>query len=156
MLEPPPGLLSPVAYTKKLALAKAQVVARQVGDGLVLAADTVVVHRGRIFGKPTDFSEACRILSQLQGTTHQVITAVALVNAKTLKPKVAHAVSRVTMRRLSPDEVARFARKNQDKAGAYAIQQKRDPLVSKVKGSYTNVVGLPMELVKKLLKTVKG
>ena len=154
LAEPPPGWLDPAQYARKLALAKARIVARQLPGGIVLGADTVVVHRGKIYGKPADFADAYRILSALAGSTHRVITAVALVRAPDGKHKVAHAVSRVTMRRLTPAEIARTARKHPDKAGGYAVQEKRDPLVSKIKGSYTNVVGLPMELVKKLLKSV--
>ncbi len=154
--EPPPGLMEPVPYARKLALAKARVVAKQVGRGLVLGADTVVVHKGEILGKPADLAEGYRMLGKLQGTTHKVITAVALVDAATAKEKVAHAVSTVTMRKLTPPEIYRYARKNLDKAGCYAAQETKDPVVRKVVGSYTNVVGLPMELVKKLLRWIPG
>ena len=150
--EPSPGALTPSAYTRKLALAKAVFVAQKLERGLVLGADTVVVHRGRILGKPADFTEACRMLSLLQGTTHRVVTGVALVDAATGKKKLAHALSRVTLRKIPLKQIGRIAAKHLDKAGAYAAQEKKDPLVLKVKGSYTNVVGLPMKLVKKLLK----
>jgi septum formation protein len=155
LAEPPPGLMEPSAYARKLALAKARVVAKQMVPATVsvLGADTVVVHQGKIIGKPADFADACRILTRLQGTTHRVITAVARVDASTGKEKVAHAVSFVTMRRLTQREIALYARKHLDKAGAYAVQERQDPVVAKVKGSFTNVVGLPLELVKKLLKT---
>ena len=152
LAEPPPGWLDPATYTKKLALAKAQGVAKRVPESWVLGADTVVVHRGQILGKPIDFADACRILSRLQGSTHRVVTGVALMNAATGKAKTAHAVSEVTMRRMEPAEIGRYARKHLDKAGAYAVQEKKDPVVAQIKGSYTNVVGLPMELVKKLLR----
>lgn len=154
LLEPPPGLMPPAAYARKLALAKANLVAQKVGRGWVLGADTVVVRQGEILGKPADFSEACRMLSRLQGTTHRVITAVALVKAGTSKKKVAHEVSEVTLKPLSLQEIGRIAGKNLDKAGAYAVQEKRDPIVRRIKGSYSNVVGLPLELVKKLLKSL--
>ena len=150
--EPPPGLMKPAPYARRLALAKARVVAKQFKEGLVLGADTVVVHKGEILGKPVDLAEGYKMLGKLQGTTHKVITGVALVDAATGKEKVAHAVSTVTMRPLSPSEIFRYAKKNLDKAGCYAAQEKKDPVVQKVVGSYTNVVGLPMELVKKLLK----
>ena len=152
MLEPPPGLLDPISYTRKLALAKAQLVAQGAGQGWVLGADTVVVHRGQILGKPADFSEACRMLSRLQGTSHRVITAVALVDARTSRAIVRHEVSTVTMRPLSLQQIGRIAGKHLDKAGAYAVQEKRDPIIRQVKGSVTNVVGFPMELVRRLLK----
>lgn len=149
--EPPPGLLDPVSYARKLALAKARVVAKTVLEGLVLGADTIVVHKGQILGKPADLADGYRMLSSLQGTTHKVVTGVAVVNAATGKEKTAHAVSTVTMRPIPPAEIFRYAKKNLDKAGCYAAQEKKDPVVKKVVGSYSNVVGLPLELVKKLL-----
>ena len=152
LLEPPPGLLDPATYARKLALAKARVVAKQAGTGLVLGADTVVVFKGEILGKPTDLGDAVRMLSKLQGATHKVITGVALVDAATGKERQAHAVSTVTMRPLDLKTIARLVPKNLDKAGAYAVQSKRDPVVAKIQGSYTNVVGLPTEILKKLLK----
>ena len=154
MLEPPPGLLDPISYARKLALAKAQLVAQKIGEGWVLGADTVVVHQGQILGKPADFADACRMLSRLQGTTHKVVTGLALVNAATSKAKMAHAVSWVTMRPMELREIARIATKNMDKAGGYAVQEKKDPVIKKVVGSYSNVVGLPVETLKKLLKSL--
>jgi septum formation protein len=152
--EPPPGKLSPAAYTKKLALAKAIAVAKKVKTGWVLGADTIVVHEGDILGKPANLAGGRAMLGRLQGTTHRVVTGVALVNAKTGKKKIAHRISRVTMRKLTPAEIARYAKKNLDKSGCYAAQQKKDPVIKKVNGSYSNVVGLPMELVTKFLKAV--
>jgi len=154
LLEPPPGLMDPISYARKLALTKAQLVARKLGEGWVLGADTLVVHKGEILGKPADFSEACRMLSRLQGSTHRVITAVALVQAGTSRQKVAHEVSEVSLKPLSLQEVGRIAGKHLDKAGAYAVQEKRDPIVRRIKGSTSNVVGLPLELLKKLLKSL--
>lgn len=147
--------MKPVPYARKLALAKARIVAQQVGEGWVLGADTVVVHKGKILGKPADLAEGFKMLGMLQGTTHKVVTGIALVNAATGKEKVAHAVSTVTMRPISPAEIFRYAKKNLDKAGCYAAQEKKDPVVKKVVGSYSNVVGLPLELVKKLLKSTR-
>ena len=151
LAEPPPYGMDPVTYTRKLALSKAKIVARQVKSGFVLGADTVVVHRGQILGKPADFVEACKFLQALQGTTHRVITGVALVDAATGKHRLAHTVSQVSMRPLSAEQIGRVARLHLDKAGGYAVQEKRDPLVAHVKGSFSNVVGLPLELVKELI-----
>jgi len=120
----------------------------------VLGADTIVVHKGKILGKPADLAEGFKMLTILQGTTHKVITAMALVDAATGKEKVAHAVSTVTMRPIPPAEIFRCAKKNLDKAGCYAAQEKKDPVVKKVVGSYSNVVGLPLELVENLIKSL--
>ena len=151
--EPPPGKLPPVAYARMLAAAKAKRVAAKTREGLVLAADTIVVGRGEILGKPKDFRDACRMLKKLQGTTHRVVTAVCLINAATGGTLTRHCISRVTMRPLTPAEIHRYASRHPDKSGSYAVQEKKDPVVIKIEGSWTNVVGLPMELVKKLLAT---
>ena len=123
--EPPPGFMKAAPYARKLALAKARVVAKQFKEGLVLGADTVVVHKGEILGKPADLADGYRMLGKLQGTTHKVVTGVALVDAATGKEKVAHAVSTVTMRPLSPAEIFRLAKKNLDKAGATPRKKRR-------------------------------
>ena len=149
--EPPPGFMAAVPYARKLALAKARVVAKQFKEGLVLGADTVVVHKGEILGKPADLADGYRMLGKLQGTTHKVVTGVALVDAATGKEKVAHAVSTVTMKPLALKEIVRIAAKHLDKAGCYAAQEKKDPVIKKVVGSYSNVVGLPLEVLKKIL-----
>jgi len=150
--EPPPGRTPPVRYARRLALAKARAVVRQVTSGWVLGADTIVVKGRRILGKPRSVAEAERMLRTLSGSRHRVITAVALVDAATGRRRVAHATSVVTMRRLSDDERRRYARRHLDKAGAYAVQDRGDPVVTKIAGSYTNVVGLPKELVLPLVR----
>ncbi len=150
--EPSVGAESPAAFAKKLALAKAVRVACKLPRGIVLGADTIVVLKKKIYGKPSSVRDARRMLEKLQGTTHRVITGVALVDAATGKKRAAHAVSSVTMRPLSAGEIRRYAAKHPDKAGSYAVQEKNDSVVLKIRGSYSNVVGLPMELVKKLLK----
>ncbi|MBI4227375.1 MAG: Maf family protein [Candidatus Omnitrophica bacterium] len=117
----------------------------------------------QILGKPRSLAEAERMLRRLSGTTHRVITAVALVRVNPARPgagargarppwhRVRHAVSRVTMRRLTPAEIRRDARRHRDKAGGYAIQAK-DSVVTRVDGSRTNVVGFPKEVVLPLLR----
>ncbi len=172
--EPAPRRTAPIAYARRLALAKALAVAKGVrplsskrgltpleGKGAgswVLGADTIVVVGRRIFGKPRGVVDAERMLRALSGTTHRVITAVALVHlarTKGARPpwhRVRHAVSRVTMRRLTPEELHRFARKHRDKAGGYAIQDSGDTVIETIEGSYTNVVGLPKEIVLPLLR----
>ncbi len=151
--EPAPGKTQAAAYARKLALAKALQVARSCPNTLVLGADTVVVLRNKILGKPKTGNQAFRMLKALQGTTHRVITAIALVDTQTRRALVKHETSRVTMRKLTEREIRRYAHKHTDKAGAYAVQDKRDPVVTKIVGSYTNVVGLPVKLVRQMLAT---
>jgi len=149
--ESAPGKTQAAAYARKLALAKALQVARTNTHALVLGADTVVVLRNKILGKPKTGSQALRMLKALQGTTHRVITAIALVDTQTRRALVKHETSRVTMRKLTDAQVRRYAHKHTDKAGAYAVQDKKDPVVTRIVGSYTNVVGLPVKLVRQML-----
>ncbi len=170
---------SPIRLVRKLALRKAAQVAKKLaltrpkGKALpspdfrrervaggrmrrnpsvyVLGADTVVVLRGRILGKPRDGRDACRMLGHLSGSTHQVYTGVALVDSGTGRSIVGHAMSEVRMNKIPEKELAKLSRKHLDKAGSYAIQAKRDPIARVVKGSYDNVVGLPVAFVKTLL-----
>ena len=157
--EPAPRGTAPIPYARRLALAKALAVAKrgQTSSGVwVLGADTIVVVGRRILGKPRGLADAERMLRALSGTTHRVITAVALVAVRPKQGRrttawVRHVVSRVTMRRLTPAEITHYARRHRDKAGGYAIQDSGESVVETIKGSYTNVVGLPMEVLKKLL-----
>ena len=92
------------------------------------------------------------MLSRLSGSIHHVYTGVALVDVKTKKSLVTHAKSEVRMKRIPEVLRRKLSRKHLDKAGSYAIQAKRDPIARVVKGSYDNVVGLPVSTVKALLK----
>jgi septum formation protein len=116
---------------------------------VILAADTVVALDGCIFGKPKDRDDARQMLSQLSGTTQEVITGVAIMHPSEGRQIIDHDVTRVTMKKMSDDELEAYLDGGEweGKAGAYGIQGKADRFVEKVEGSYTNVVGLPMELV---------
>ncbi len=92
------------------------------------------------------------MLSGLSGSIHHVYTGVALVDAKTHKALVTHAKSEVRMKKIPEALLRKLSRKHLDKAGSYAIQAKRDPIARVIKGSYDNVVGLPVQTVKALLK----
>ncbi len=142
----------PHAFVEDLALQKATAVADKLKQGVVLGADTVVVLGRKILGKPRDAQDAYRMLYRLSGTTHHVYTGVALVDAGTRRTCVAHAKSSVRMKKMSLEEILKLSRQHLDKAGSYAIQEKRDPIAQVVRGSYDNVVGLPVATVKALLK----
>ncbi len=145
---------SPEEKAEKLALGKALDVAERIDSGLVLGADTIVVLNGRIFGKPRDRQDAFEMLSNLNGQVHQVITGVALVDAKTGKHRVSHETTTVIFRKLSDDKIIRYldTGEYQGKAGAYAIQGTGALLVERINGCYSNVVGLPLSLLDKLLE----
>jgi septum formation protein len=130
----------------RLALAKAQAVARELGRGLVLGADTVVVCDEAVLGKPRDAVEAQAFLLRLSGRTHHVITGVALVEAETGRAEVATATTAVRMRPFDAAEAAAYVATGEpmDKAGGYAVQGRGALLVAAIEGEYSNVVGLPL------------
>jgi MAF protein len=143
----------PEALARALAVAKARDVAASHPEAAVLAADTVVVQRGVLLAKPAGAADARAMLARLRGRSHRVITGVCLI-APGRRTRVAHAVTRVVMRRYADTEIeAAIARGDPfDKAGAYAIQ---DPLlrpVASYQGCYCNVVGLPLWLTLRLLE----
>ena len=144
---------SPVERAKASGEFKARSVAAVVGEGWVLAADTIASLGGRIFGKPVDRDDARNILESLSGTTHQVITGVTLLDAASGITLIRHDSTDVTMRRLAEREIEDYLDSGAwaGKAGAYGIQDKGDAFVERIDGSFTNVVGLPMELVERML-----
>ncbi len=138
---------SPVQYVRSISLQKAQEVARRVRRGIVIGADTEVVHRGRIFGKPTSASDARRMLRELSGRTHTVHTGVAIVDARTRRSRTFVESTRVTFRRLSTKEIAAYVATGSpmDKAGAYGIQDDLGAVfIERVEGCFTTVVGFPL------------
>jgi septum formation protein len=137
----------------RLARLKALEVARRLPSGHVLAADTLVAVGEAILGKPRDRADAARMLRLLSGRTHRVVTGVAVCRAGGSGLRWGRRVTHVRFRRLSREEIAWYVGTGEplDKAGAYGIQGRAALLVEDVRGSYTNVVGLPMETVRVLL-----
>ena len=147
--------LSPELQVQSLALQKAQAVAAQHKDGLVLGADTVVVDAGSLLGKPQNTEEAAEMLRSLSGKWHQVMTAVALVDANDTKHEwTSVEITNVKFRDLTEDDIAAYMAtgESMDKAGAYGIQGYGALLVERIEGCYNNVVGLPLQLVAKGLR----
>lgn len=149
---PRPGV-SPAAEAEALSYFKARAVAAVLRSGLVLAADTLVAHGDETFGKPIDEADARRILGRLMNTVHQVVTGVTLLDAADGRRMMAHDVTHVSMRGLSPEELEAYLAGGgwRGKAGAYGIQDRDDPFVQSVRGSFSNVVGLPLELLARML-----
>jgi septum formation protein len=150
---PRPGV-APAQEAEALSYFKARAVAALVRQGLIVAADTVVALGTEVFGKPVDEADARRILSTLMGTTHEVITGVTVLDAADEGRAIAHDSTRVTMRRLTPGEIDAYLATGawRGKAGAYGIQDRDDPFVVAYTGSFTNVIGLPLELLERMLK----
>ena len=147
--------LMPAGRAEALAYFKARSVAEFMPQAHVLGADTVVAAAGasgELFGKPADSIEAARMLRRLSGTRHQVITGVALLGPGGYR-HISSDVTYVTMRPMSQQEIDAYVASGEwiSKAGAYAIQESADRFVEKVEGSFSNVVGLPMEMVGRML-----
>jgi septum formation protein len=142
------------AYAVRVALDKARVAAGRAGNGIVLAADTIVVLGDIILGKPTDARDAERMLGMLSGRMHRVISGLAIVDAKTGRARTGAAGTLVWFRDLTPAEIRSYVLTGEplDKAGAYGIQEKGALLVEKIEGCYFNVVGLPLSLLGEMLR----
>ncbi|MFI5118563.1 MAG: Maf family protein [Terriglobales bacterium] len=137
---------------ERLAREKALAIARQRPQDVVLGADTVVVIDNVILGKPADAADAARLLRMLTGREHQVITGVCLVVSG--QWSAASETTRVTMSEIAEDEIAAYVAGDEpmDKAGAYAIQGIASRWIPRIDGDYSNVVGLPVALVWRMLR----
>jgi len=140
---------------ERLAREKALAVARLRPGDVVLGADTVVVIDDQILGKPTDASDAARMLRMLSGRAHQVITGVCLVAGG--ECSVASETTSVTMSEISAEAISGYVATGEpmDKAGAYAIQGIASRWIPRIEGDYSNVVGLPVALVYRILESAQ-
>lgn len=145
--EPDQPHLSPRELTLRHAFAKARDVAKRFPDAVVIGADTIVVLGHKVFGKPKDMADANRMLRQLQGRTHRVITGVCVMHLKRRKRVVFAESTAVTFKKLNDARIASYLRRIHplDKAGAYAAQEHGSEIIARVEGSYSNVVGFPLE-----------
>jgi len=141
---------APAACVERLALVKARAVFRRHPADAVLGADTTVVLDGRMLAKPADDRDAAAMLRGLSGRAHDVLTGFALVTPAGERSAVE--TTRVWMAALSDAEIAWYVASGEprDKAGAYAIQGLASRFIPRIEGSYSNVVGLPVEAVLQL------
>ena len=141
-------------YAEQLALAKAKNIAEKNPDCLVIGADTVVDFKGEIIGKPADAKDAEQITRKLFSAPHKVITGLAIVRLSDGIEVVESDTTIVYPKKMTAEQIAEHIKGGswRDKAGAYAIQETGDEFVEKIDGSLTNVMGLPMELLQRLLK----
>lgn len=146
-----PGAADPRHGVRALALDKARRIARERPHCVVIGADTVVVARGRRFGKPASAAEAADMLHRLHGRTHEVWTGLALVRGG--EQRTAAEVTRVLFARLTDAEILAYVQTGEplDKAGAYAIQGLAVQFVRRIDGDYANVVGLPLARLRLML-----
>ena len=145
--EPNEGHDSPIEMVKAQALGKARCAVGIPEGGIVLGADTIVVLDNEVLGKPQDEADARQMLERLSGRSHSVVTGVALLIKG--DEVVFHNETKVYFKELAPFEIESYIASGEpmDKAGAYGIQGKGALWVEKIEGSYTNVVGLPVEHV---------
>lgn len=141
-------------YVGDLAWRKAAAIAATVTDGIVIAADTVGWQHGEVVGKPDDEAHARRIITALSGTTHELWTGVCVWVRPGDWQICWQELSEVAMVKLTPGQIDDYLKTRQWEgcSGAYAIQFPRDPYISVVSGSVSNVIGLPMESLARALK----
>lgn len=148
---------SPTRYVERVARAKAaaaraRLLRRGEADAPVLASDTTVAIGGRMYGKPADADDARRMLRELSGRTHRVLTAVVVATAR--RERLATQVSRVSFARLRPREIDEYVAGGEPfgKAGAYAIQGEAARFVRRIEGSHSGIMGLPLYETARLLR----
>jgi septum formation protein len=142
----------PAGYVRRVAHDKARTVHEQRPDRIILAADTTVVVDGHVLAKPEDDRDAQRMLRMLSGRAHEVLTAVAIASGTIIGARTA--ATTVEFAPLTDEEIAWYVASGEpaDKAGGYAIQGLASRFVTRIQGSYSNVVGLPVALVYEMLK----
>ena len=147
---------TPEETAEDLARQKAEDIAKRFPEDLVLGADTIVVLDGQVLGKPTDTEDAVRMLQELSGREHQVITGVALVGGG--EEHCFSVTTKVWMMDAPDDMISAYVSSGEpmDKAGSYGIQGKGAMLVEKIEGDYFNVVGLPIQKIARVLAESYG
>jgi septum formation protein len=141
----------PAAYVQRLARSKAEAVASQLNEGLVLGADTTVVVAGRILGQPVDDADARQMLNLLNGKWHEVLTGVAVVRIGGAS-RVDYETTRVRFAEMTDNEIDWYisTREPFGKAGAYGIQGRGSLFIEEIEGDYFNIMGLPIRLAYEL------
>lgn len=132
---------------QKNALMKAKTVAGEFQDTLVIGCDTDIFFKGRLIGKPENAEDAKRILREFSNEWHSIVSGIAIINTETGKETTDFEKTRVKVKKLSEKEIAEYVGTGEplDKAGAYGIQGKGRFLIERFEGSYSNIVGLPLE-----------
>jgi septum formation protein len=146
--------INPKKLAEKHAVGKARDVAKKFKSGVVIGADAFVVLDGEILGKPKDEEDAFFMLKKQSGRWTDVISGIAVVDIDNSKEYVEHEITKVKMNRMSDDEIWRYIKTKDplDKAGAFGMQDKGAVFVERIDGCYSNVVGLPLPRLRKILK----
>lgn len=140
--------------TAENARLKAEAVSDRFPDAVVIAADTLVLLGDTVLTKPSDRDEATRMLDSLNGSDHEVFTAVTILHRESGKERDLTVTTRVFFKNFTPEERAAYHAKidPMDKAGAYAAQEHGELIIDRIEGSMTNVIGLPMDEVEAALR----
>ena len=148
-----PGL-SPDELAKAISLGKARTVAARHKNTIVIAADTFIVFKGKIMGKPGTEAEAREMLMRLRGKSHSVITGFTILDTDSDKVLTESVETIVYIKNLTPEEIEAYVKSKEplDKAGAYAIQGLGSVIVDRIEGDYFNVIGLPLSALAEALK----
>jgi len=146
--------LRPRGQVEELALQKAQSVAKNFPDAIIIGADTIVALNDEVIGKPKDIADAKRILKKLRGRQHTVVTGFVLLDTLEQRTIIKSVETKVWFRKLSPQEISSYIEKEKpfDKAGAYAIQGLGALFIEKIEGDFFGAVGLPLFTLAKELK----
>jgi septum formation protein len=146
--------LEPWKVVKELSLGKARVVAEKYPKAVVIGADTVVVHKGQVLGKPHTARRAKQMLGFLSGAEHYIYTGFAVIDPVQGKAVVKSQRTKVCFRKMSSKEIADYVKSGEplDRAGAYAIQSGAKKFVKKIQGDYANALGLPVKSLLRILK----
>jgi septum formation protein len=150
--------LTPAEMVETLSLRKASAVWNRIQathqSGIIIGSDTIVVHEGEVMGKPIDEQDSERMLSSLQGHTHQVYSGIACIDIEKGKTMTAHRVTHVKMKKMQQEQIRRYIASGEpkDKAGSYAIQGLGATMVEQIEGDYFTVVGLPLNLLAAMLE----
>lgn len=146
--------LRPHERAKIISLEKAKAVAQKHPNAIIIAADTIVLFRGKMLGKPHTEAEAKEMLSMMNGRSHSVITGFTIVDTENNKTVTKSVATKVYFKKLTPGEIEAYVKSKEplDKAGAYAIQGLGSVLVARIEGDYSNVVGLPLSALAEALK----
>ncbi len=146
---------SPLQTVQYNAFGKARTVARNHPDEIVIGADTIVLIDNKILGKPASEKELFEMLKLLSGKTHKVLTGLAAIFNEKFVTEVCE--TKVSFRKLSEEEIERYVKTGEgmDKAGGYAIQGLGASFANKIEGPLDNVIGLPINKVRKILKTIE-
>ena len=146
--------LKPHELAKYLSLEKARAVAHKYKDAVIIAADTFIVFRGKLLGKPHTEKEAMRMLTMLNGKLHSVITGYTVLDTLSGRKHSAAIETKVWFRKMTDEELRAYVKTGEplDKAGAYAIQGIGSLIIKKIEGDYFNVIGLPVASLAVTLK----